>query len=127
MQPADVNFLSVMSLGWRRKIYPFYALVLILGLLSADLDMLVDHVPTHAERFMCIHGASFPQHLVGDYGAKVPPCSACLLHKLLAHSLVSAGEVSAPAAQGVKLSALQPINLASSFLRREKSRSPPLG
>lgn len=127
MQTADGNVLSVMSLGCDRRFCTFSLLVLILGLLSTELDMFVDHVQEHAEHYRCPLGHFGPQHVVpGDCGTNAPPCNACLFHKLLAHSLVPYQPLFARPTEGVAASDLQLLHLAGSFLRREKSRSPPL-
>lgn len=117
-----------MSLGCDRRVCAFSLVVLILGLLSTEVDMLLDHAPVHTEHSACLQGHSGPQHLVSnEYGAKVPPCNACLFHKLLAHSLVPSRDLITATARSIDSSELQPLSPAESFLRREKSRSPPLG
>ena len=101
--------------------------VLVLGLLSTELDLFLDHAPVHADHSRCIHGRSIPQHLVpGEYGAKAPPCNACLFHKLLSHSLIPSADLITTATGTSDFLVLQPLYPVESHLHREKSRSPPL-
>ena len=101
--------------------------VLVLGLLSTELDLFLDHAPVHADHSRCIHGRSTPQHLVpGEYETDVPPCNACFFHKLLSHGLIPSADLVATPAGSIDSLILQPLYQVESHLHREKSRSPPL-
>ena len=90
-----------MSLGCDRKVCTLAIVVLVLGFLSTELDLFLDHGPAHADHSLCIHGHSIPQHLIpGECGTKVPPCNACLFHKLLAHGLIPSADLLTKATPG---------------------------
>lgn len=120
------NFSFLMPLGCHRRICVLSLAVLILVLLSTETDLLLDHTPAQGEHFESIRGHPIQQHLLRDgYGKKVPPCNACLFHKLLAHSLIPKRNIFATAAQFIQSSSIQRLYSAQSFFRREVSRGPP--
>ena len=111
----------------RRVLAGLMLLALVAGFLTASADALLHHVEHYAEipAPACDAGAPL-SHLVREQTLlKVPPCSACFLRSLVAHSLVPQTYQYAPVIPSAPLH-IEHRTSASRFLcSSEVNRGPP--
>jgi hypothetical protein len=122
-----------MTLEYRsshNRITGFSLIVLTMGFLSVELDLLRDHAHIDAVSYKhCDRGdGRRGAHLTrNEYSKELPPCNACFFHSLLSHSLTPNSISLAVSVPSIQSSSIPYVCTAQSFLDHEGIRGPPLG
>ena len=122
-----------MPLGYwscRKQICGFSLIVLTMGLLSMDLDTLLNHI--HTDSVSCKHcdrgdGCRDVNLAGSEYDKELQPCNACFFHSLLSNSLIPDSISLAAAIRIIQCPHSIPyICVAQSFFDHKGIRGPPL-
>ncbi len=121
------NCLTILFGRVRRLTGGIALCVLLAGLLSASTDALLDHpghgVPIQASK--CLRH-SFTPHVVREHATqKLPPCNACLLRSLLAHTLIAVTTQSTSASPSSRFHQTYRSFSSVMICPEEENRSPP--
>ena len=112
----------------RHQKWPFL-IVLAMGLLSMELDLLRDHARADAVscKYCAFGDGQRALHLVrNELNKEQPPCNACFFHNLLANGLVPIqGHLTLPTPL-IQTSRMQFFWLAQPFSLHKIIRGPPL-